>query len=36
MSTRSRSEEEKARRREILLDAAQTVFFEKGFERTSM
>jgi AcrR family transcriptional regulator len=36
MSTRSRSEEEKARRREILLDAAQTVFFDKGFERTSM
>lgn len=36
MTTRSRSEQEKAYRREILLDAAQSVFFVKGFENTSM
>lgn len=36
MSTRSRSEQEKHQRREILLDAAQLIFFEKGFENTSM
>jgi AcrR family transcriptional regulator len=36
MSTRSRNQEEKALRREILLDAAQSIFFKKGFENTSM
>lgn len=36
MSPRSRNDEEKALRRETLLNAAQNVFFEKGFERTSM
>lgn len=36
MSTRSRNDEEKAQRREALLNAAQAVFFKKGFENTSM
>jgi len=33
---RSRNQQEKAQRREALLNAAQIVFFDKGFERTSM
>lgn len=33
---RSRNEQEKAERREALLNAAETVFFKKGFEATSM
>ncbi len=33
---RSRNDKEKAQRREALLNAAQEVFFDKGFERTSM
>ena len=33
---RSRNDEEKALRREALLNAAQEVFFEKGFDKTSM
>ena len=33
---RSRNDEEKAQRRETLLDAAQAVFSQRGFERTSM
>ena len=33
---RSRNEQEKAERRETLLNAAETVFFKKGFEATSM
>ncbi len=36
MTLRSRSDKEKALRRETLLNAAQDVFFQKGFERTSM
>lgn len=36
MQLRSRNKEEKALRRESLLNAAQHVFFTKGFERTSM
>ena len=36
MTLRSRNEDEKALRREALLNAAQSVFFDKGFERTSM
>ncbi len=36
MTARSRNDEEKARRREALLNAAQYVFYDKGFERTSM
>lgn len=36
MALRSRNDKEKALRREALLNAAQTVFFENGFERTSM
>jgi len=33
---RSRNEQEKAQRRETLLNAAQEVFFKQGFEKTSM
>jgi len=33
---RSRNEQEKAQRREALLNAAEVVFFKKGFEATSM
>jgi AcrR family transcriptional regulator len=33
---RSRNDQEKAERRESLLDAAQQVFADKGFEKTSM
>lgn len=33
---RSRNDQEKAERREALLNAAQTVFFKQGFENTSM
>ena len=33
---RSRNDKEKAERREALLNAAQTAFFTKGFEHTSM
>lgn len=36
MRARSRNDEEKAKRREALLNAAQAVFFDKGFEHTSM
>jgi AcrR family transcriptional regulator len=36
MQSRSRNQNEKAERREALLNAAQVVFSEKGFEHTSM
>lgn len=36
MNLRSRNEEEKAARREALLDAAQIAFVSKGYENTSM
>ena len=36
MRNRSRNDEEKAQRYQSLLDAAQNVFFRKGFEQTSM
>lgn len=36
MNARSRNDQEKSERREALLNAAQSVFFSKGFERTSM
>ena len=36
MSARSRNDQEKSERREALLNAAQSVFFSKGFEHTSM
>ena len=36
MRTRSRNDEEKFLRREVILDAAMQVFFSKGFEKASM
>ena len=36
MRLRSRNDQEKAERREALLNAAQTIFFKKGFQNTSM
>jgi AcrR family transcriptional regulator len=33
---RSRNETQKAKRREVMLDAAQKVFFRQGFEQTTM
>lgn len=36
MNARSRNDQEKFERREALLNAAQNVFFKKGFQHTSM
>lgn len=36
MSVRARREQEKAQRRADILDAAEHVFFDKGFERSTM